>query len=188
MKTMTSSEVCLAAISRPLMSPLYSATLFVACPKNSLYSSSLVRCSSHMTTPIAAGPGLPRAPPSVLMMMFFMCDEKDGVFLIVIQGLHAFEMDGGVLGVVDGMHEVRSTCPYFAVKQVVDRFKDRDACERPAQLLVSLCFKQRNGFEQIIAALSFFQEGVCLAFLERFGNAFVEAARTGVVLRDRPEC
>ena len=49
---------------RPRSTALYSATLLVATPIRSATSSTTSPPGSETTTPIAAGPGLPRAPPS----------------------------------------------------------------------------------------------------------------------------
>src|SRR5713101_5612702 len=47
------------------MRPRYSATLLVATPIDSQNSSTSVPSSCSMRTPNPAGPGLPRAPPSM---------------------------------------------------------------------------------------------------------------------------
>src|ERR1700733_5519561 len=52
------------ARSSPRKSPRYSATLLVATPIGSPTSSSTSPSGVDTTTPAAAGPGLPRAPPS----------------------------------------------------------------------------------------------------------------------------
>src|SRR6476646_1012914 len=54
----------------PLITARYSATLLVAMPIRSATSSITVPSGSDTTTPIAAGPGLPRAPPSTLTTSF----------------------------------------------------------------------------------------------------------------------
>src|SRR3989338_987129 len=46
----------------------YSASLFVTLPKYSPYFLRIFPLPSQMTTPRAAGPGFPRAPPSVYVM------------------------------------------------------------------------------------------------------------------------
>jgi hypothetical protein len=48
-----------------VMRARYSATLFVAMPMDSPRSSTSVPSAASMRTPKPAGPGLPRAPPSM---------------------------------------------------------------------------------------------------------------------------
>src|SRR5947209_1677536 len=60
----TSRAPSAAARSTPRNSARYSATLLVAVPIGSASSSTTPPSGPDMTTPIAAGPGLPRAPPS----------------------------------------------------------------------------------------------------------------------------
>src|SRR4051794_40907915 len=60
----TSSAPWAAASSSPRRSARYSATLLVASPIVSPTCSTTAPSSLRTTTPIAAGPGLPRAPPS----------------------------------------------------------------------------------------------------------------------------
>ena len=63
--TSTSSTASSSAFSRPAIRALYSATLFVATPIFSPCAASTVPSLDSSTYPYAAGPGLPRAPPSV---------------------------------------------------------------------------------------------------------------------------
>src|ERR1700754_4522263 len=60
----TSSAPWARASSRPRSIALYSATLLVSRPIVSPSASTTAPSSLRTTTPIAAGPGLPRDPPS----------------------------------------------------------------------------------------------------------------------------
>src|SRR4051794_29166623 len=66
MTTSTSVAPSARARSRPSRSPRYSATLLVVSPRRRLDSSSTP--GALTTAAAAAGPGLPRAPPSVWTM------------------------------------------------------------------------------------------------------------------------
>src|SRR5438270_2498753 len=66
----TSRAPSAAARSIPRSTARYSATLLVATPMVSPSSSSTVPLGSEITTPTAAGPGLPRAPPSTCTTTF----------------------------------------------------------------------------------------------------------------------
>ena len=50
---------------RPRMSPMYSATLFVDSPRNLPTFATMWPSGFTMTAPAPAGPGFPRAAPSV---------------------------------------------------------------------------------------------------------------------------
>src|SRR5581483_10310250 len=63
--TSTAGTASSSARSRPATSARYSATLFVAMPIRSPCDASTVPSSASSTYAKAAGPGLPRAPPSV---------------------------------------------------------------------------------------------------------------------------
>src|SRR5215218_9988567 len=62
--TSTSVAPSAAARSRPSSKPRYSATLFVASPIRTAARSSTCPSGAETTAAAAAGPGLPRAPPS----------------------------------------------------------------------------------------------------------------------------
>src|SRR5690606_15502814 len=62
--TSTSSAPSSRASRRPSRTARYSATLLVASPMYSPRSARTAPSSPFATAPIAAGPGLPRAPPS----------------------------------------------------------------------------------------------------------------------------
>src|SRR4051794_8767196 len=62
--TSTSSAPSARARSSPSSRPRYSATLFVATPRYSCASSTTSPSGVETTAAAAAGPGLPRAPPS----------------------------------------------------------------------------------------------------------------------------
>src|SRR5919106_2183087 len=68
------------------MSALYSATLFVAIPMPSASSPITSPDSSMSTAPIPAGPGLPRAPPSVWSRAFneasLLRDDEDATAVV----------------------------------------------------------------------------------------------------------
>src|SRR5215218_6028731 len=68
--TSTSSAPSARARSSPRSSARYSATLFVVSPIGSPSSSTTPPSRSETTTPIAAGPGFPRAPPSTWTTSF----------------------------------------------------------------------------------------------------------------------
>src|SRR3954462_2104573 len=68
--TSTSSAPSARARSRPSSSPRYSATLFVALPSSSCASSRTSPSGVETTAAAAAGPGLPRAPPSTWTTSF----------------------------------------------------------------------------------------------------------------------
>src|SRR5581483_1149165 len=63
-RTAISSTPCASAALSPSMSAVHSATLFVVTPRNRPISWSTFPASSYSTAPDAAGPGLPREPPS----------------------------------------------------------------------------------------------------------------------------
>src|SRR5437016_8051530 len=64
MRTITAGAWWRAAASRPAIRPRYSATLLVAGPITSPRASTVRPRASTRTYPYAAGPGLPREPPS----------------------------------------------------------------------------------------------------------------------------
>src|SRR5579872_198525 len=64
-QTSTSVQPASSARCNVAMRAWYSATLFVATPRNSDTSAITVPSDATITPPPAAGPGLPRAPPSV---------------------------------------------------------------------------------------------------------------------------
>src|SRR5689334_16519401 len=68
--TSTSVAPSARARSRPSRSPRYSATLLVASPMGDDASSSTSPAGVDTTAPAAAGPGLPRAPPSTWATTF----------------------------------------------------------------------------------------------------------------------
>src|SRR3954471_18874246 len=68
--TSTSSAPSARARSRPSSSPRYSATLFVTRPSSSWASSTTSPSGVGTTAAAAAGPGLPRAPPSTWTTSF----------------------------------------------------------------------------------------------------------------------
>src|SRR3954449_12909761 len=68
--TSTSSAPSARARSRPSKRPRYSATLFVATPRYSWASSRTSPPGVETTAAAAAGPGLPRAPPSTWTTTF----------------------------------------------------------------------------------------------------------------------
>src|SRR5579862_4993393 len=74
--TSTSASASSTAFSRPAMSARYSATLFVATPIRSPCAASTVPSSASSTNPYAAGPGLPRAPPSVKSRVVTRADRR----------------------------------------------------------------------------------------------------------------
>src|SRR5205814_10310162 len=73
--TSSSSTPRSTALRRPSIRPRYSATLFVATPIVSPRASRTVPSSASSTYPYAAGPGLPRAPPSVESFAFTRVDR-----------------------------------------------------------------------------------------------------------------
>ena len=67
--SISASGACSAASSRPAISPRYSATLLVAVPIVSPISAITSPVSASLSrAPYAAGPGLPREPPSASTM------------------------------------------------------------------------------------------------------------------------
>src|SRR4051812_42350694 len=68
--TSTSSAPSARARSRPSSRPRYSATLFVTTPSSSCASSTTSPSGVERTAAAAAGPGLPRAPPSTWTTSF----------------------------------------------------------------------------------------------------------------------
>ena len=65
----SASGVCSCRSSRPAINPRYSATLLLATPIASARSAMIFpESASRISEPYAAGPGLPRDPPSVSMM------------------------------------------------------------------------------------------------------------------------
>src|SRR3712207_5287195 len=66
-----------SASSRPATSALYSATLLVATPMPSATSPITSPDASARTTPMPAGPGFPRAPPSVCRVPFMRKRSDD---------------------------------------------------------------------------------------------------------------
>src|SRR6185312_3808984 len=70
-RTCSSRQPWRFAHSSAASRPRYSATLFVACPIASENSSTSVPSGCSMRTPKPAGPGLPRAPPSIYAITWF---------------------------------------------------------------------------------------------------------------------
>src|SRR5262245_15010298 len=80
------------AISMALSMARYSALLLVISPMHSAFSRTTLPCESQITTPMAAGPGFPLAPPSEkvcsIMRLPVIRELKRKAVILVAQEIH----------------------------------------------------------------------------------------------------